>query len=180
MRFVALLGSPNASGRTRVVADAVADPIRAADCQVETLALAGEPRTASILDECDRADGLLVGCPVYRGGMAYPLKTLLDHAPRGMWGEETAPLLGKPVGIFMTGASHHHYLALDELRRVLCGFFACQVLAPGLYFCSADFDENGALSAEAAGLAAAYGEALVSFGAAVRGSKPIQALRPQV
>jgi FMN reductase len=99
--------------------------------------------------------------------------------PRGMWGETIAPLLGKPAGIFMTGASLHHYLAVDELRRVLCGFFACQVLAPGLYFSPADLTGDGALSGAAAGTAALYGEALVSFGTAVRASETIQALRPQ-
>jgi FMN reductase len=163
-----------------VVADAIAAGVAEADGSVDVVALADGAPTEAVLDACDRADGLLLGCPVYRGGMAYPLKTLLDHAPRGMWGEATAPLLGKPAGIYMTGASHHHYLAVDELRRVLCGFFACQVLAPGLYFCSADFTGDGRLSDDAAGLAAQYGEALVAFGAAVRGSKAIQALRPQV
>lgn len=179
MRFAALLGSPNAAGRTRVVADAIAEGVAGADGSMQVISLADESAIESVLDACDCADGLIMGCPVYRGGMAYPLKTLLDHMPRGMWGETTAPLLGKPVGIYMTGASHHHYLAVDELRRVLCGFFACQVLAPGLYFCSADFRDDSRLSDEAAGLAAQYGEALVPFSAAVRGSKAIQALRPQ-
>jgi FMN reductase len=180
MNIVALLGSPNAAGRTRTVADAITSGVTAADGRVEVIALAGEPGPEPIIEACDRADGLIVGCPVYRGGMAYPLKTLLDRMPRGMWGETTAPLLGKPVGIYMTGASHHHYLAVDELRRVLCGFFASQVLAPGLYFCTADFGDDGGLSDEAAATAAGYGEALVAFGVAVRGSKAVQALRPQV
>ena len=77
------------------------------------------------------------------------------------------------------GASLHDYLAVDELRRVLSGFFACQVLAPGLYFSPADFTGEGGLSGEAGQTAARYGEALVSFGAAIRGSAAIQALRPQ-
>jgi len=178
MKFAALLGSPNAAGRTRVVADAIASGIVKAAGQLETVSLAGEP-SDGVIDACDGADGLLIGCPVYRGGMAYPLKTLLDHMPRGMWGETRAPLLGKPVGIYMTGASLHHYLAVDELRRVLCGFFACQVLAPGLYFSPGDFTGEDGLSDEAGSTAALYGEALVSFGSAVRGSEAIQALRPQ-
>jgi len=178
MKFIALLGSPNATGRTRLVADAIATGMAKADGQVEMISAADGP-SEQILQACDHADGVLLGCPVYRGGMAYPLKTLLDHMPRGMWGETIAPLLGKPAGIFMTGASLHHYLAVDELRRVLCGFFAAQVLAPGLYFSPADFTEDGVLSDVAAGTAALYGEALVSFGSAVRASEAIQALRPQ-
>jgi FMN reductase len=178
MKFVGLLGSPNATGRTRLVADAIGSGIVKAAGQVDMLSVAGES-SDRLIEACDGADGLLVGCPVYRGGMAYPLKTLLDHMPRGMWGETRAPLLGKPVGIYMTGASLHHYLAVDELRRVLCGFFACQVLAPGLYFSPADFTGEGGLSDEAGETAALYGEALMSFGPAVRGSEAIQALRPQ-
>jgi FMN reductase len=178
MKFIALLGSPNAAGRTRLVAEAIATGIGKADGQVDMISVAGGP-SEEIIQACDHADGLLFGCPVYRGGMAYPLKTLLDHMPRGMRGETVAPLLGKPAGIFMTGASLHHYLAVDELRRVLCGFFACQVLAPGLYFSPADFTGEDGLSGEAGQTAALYGEALVSFGAAVRGSAAIQALRPQ-
>ena len=178
MKFVGLLGSPNATGRTRLVAEAIAAGIVKAAGQVEMLSVAGGPPD-EIIEACDGADGLLIGCPVYRGGMAYPLKTLLDHMPRGMWGETRAPLLGKPAGIYMTGASLHHYLAVDELRRVLCGFFACQVLAPGLYFSPADFAGEDGLSDQAGQTAALYGEALMAFGSAVRGSEAIQALRPQ-
>lgn len=178
MKFIGLLGSPNATGRTRLVADAVARGIAKANGQVEMLSLADKP-PAQVIEACDNADGLLIGCPVYRGGMAYQLKTLLDHMPRGMRGETIAPLLGKPAGIYMTGASLHHYLAVDELRRVLCGFFACQVLAPGLYFSPADFAGDADLSDEASKTASLYGEALVSFGQAVQGSEAIQALRPQ-
>jgi len=178
MKFIGLLGSPNPAGRTRLVADAIATGIAKANSQVEMISLAGEP-PAQVVEACDSADGLLIGCPVYRGGMAYPLKTLLDHMPRGMWGETIAPLLGKPAGIYMTGASLHHYLAVDELRRVLCGFFACQVLAPGLYFSPADFTDEDGLSEEAGDTAALYGEAMVSFGSAIRSSQAIQALRPQ-
>jgi FMN reductase len=178
MKFIGLLGSPNATGRTRLVADAIASGIIKAEGQVEMISVAGEP-SDGLIDACDDADGLLIGCPVYRGGMAYPLKTLLDHMPRGLWGETRAPLLGKPAGIYMTGASLHHYLAVDELRRVLCGFFACQVLAPGLYFSPADFTDEGGLSEEAGDTASLYGEALMAFGSAIRGSEAIQALRPQ-
>jgi FMN reductase len=178
MKVIGLLGSPNATGRTRLVADAIASGIVKAAGQVEMVSVAGES-SDRLIEACDDADGVLIGCPVYRGGMAYPLKTLLDHMPRGLWGETRAPLLGKPAGIYMTGASLHHYLAVDELRRVLCGFFACQVLAPGLYFSPADFADEAGLSEEAASTAALYGEALMSFGSAIRSSEAIQALRPQ-
>ena len=89
MRFAALLGSPNAAGRTRVVADAIAEGVAGADGSMQVISLADESAIESVLDACDRADGLIMGCPVYRGGMAYPLKTLLDHMPRGMWGDRS-------------------------------------------------------------------------------------------
>jgi multimeric flavodoxin WrbA len=42
MRFTGLLGSPNATGRTRLVADAIASGIVKAAGQVEMLSVAGE------------------------------------------------------------------------------------------------------------------------------------------
>jgi alkanesulfonate monooxygenase SsuD/methylene tetrahydromethanopterin reductase-like flavin-dependent oxidoreductase (luciferase family) len=83
MKFIALLGSPNAVGRTRLVAEAIATGVGQANGQVDMISVAGGP-SDEIIQACDGADGLLFGCPVYRGGMAYPLKMLLDHMPRGM------------------------------------------------------------------------------------------------
>jgi NAD(P)H-dependent FMN reductase len=127
MKFIGLLGSPNAAGRTRLVGQAIASGIGKANGQVDMISVAGGP-SDEIIQACDHADGLLLGCPVYRGGMAYPLKTLLDHMPTGMWGETLAPLLGKPAGIYMTGRpasrlSPEAPRAVENLRGLVTGHY---------------------------------------------------------
>ena len=44
---------------------------------------------------------------------------MLENFQRGKWGEETAPLQGKAAAVVLTGASGHHFLAVDGLRNVL-------------------------------------------------------------
>ena len=56
MKFIGLLGSPNPAGRTRLVADAIATGIAAANGQVEMISLAGEP-PAEVVEACRRGPG---------------------------------------------------------------------------------------------------------------------------
>lgn len=51
MKFVGLLGSPNATGRTRLVADAIASGIVKAAGHVDMFSVAGEP---SVLQRADQ------------------------------------------------------------------------------------------------------------------------------
>ena len=69
----------------------------------------------------------------------------------------------------LTGATPHHYLAVDSLRDVLAGFFAAQVLSPGLYLDHSGYVDGSALTDAARELAAA-----------VRGSATLRGLEPQV
>jgi FMN reductase len=80
---------------------------------------------------------------IYRAGGVFPLKTFLDGVPRGVWGEAAAPLQGKAGAVVLTAASWHHLLAVDGLRGVLAGFFATQVLSPGLYLPNDVFVDGG-------------------------------------
>jgi FMN reductase len=96
-----------------------------------------------------------------------------------MWGEPTAPLRGKPAAIAMTGASLHHFLALNDLRAVLSVFFAAHVLPPGLYVPRDGFDEPGtslqdpyAKQADLTGRALAESANLLSRSTALRQLEP--------
>jgi FMN reductase len=89
-------------------------------------------------------------------------------------------LRATPAATVLTGASPHHFLAANDLRNVLAGFFAVQVLAPGLYFDHAAYVDRSTLTPESAALAAAHGAALVDLTAAVRASAALSALTPQV
>jgi FMN reductase len=125
------------------------------------------------------ADAIVFGSPVYRAGHSSLLKGFLERTQRGRYGETEAPLQGKAAAIVLTGASAHHYLAGDELRAVLSGFFAVQVLAPSLYFQASDW-ESDALIAPAHQAAHAAGKALVDLAYAVKSSPHLQGLQPLV
>jgi FMN reductase len=128
----------------------------------------------------EAADGVVLGSPVYRATYSALLKDLLERTERGRWGETTAPLQGKAAAVVLTGASGHHYLALNDLRGVLAGFFAVQVLSPGLYLDHAGYLDRSTLTDDSAALAAAHGAALADLTTAVRASKALSAVTPQI
>jgi FMN reductase len=121
---VAIDGSPVGSGRTATLPRAMAG--------TGALSVAGDG-IGAVVEAVEQADAVVFGSPVYRASCAHPLKHLLDELPRGMWGKTRAPLQGKAVCIVATAASLHHFLALDDPRSVLAGFFAAHVVPPGLY-----------------------------------------------
>jgi FMN reductase len=178
IRVLALDGSPAGGGRTRTVIDAILAGASAAGAHADVVTLAGTsvPDAVSALAA---ADAFVFASPVYRASFASPLKALLDGLPRGMWGETEAPITGRAVAVALTGATWHHYLALDGLRSVLAGFFAAHVLSPGLYVPGEGFDEHKALRAEVAQDAGGQGGALVALAEAVAASPPLREIRPQ-
>jgi len=145
---------------------------------VDALELANKLATEEVLERMDGADAFVFASPVYRARAAFPLKHLLDAVPRGMWGETTAPLQGKACAVVLTGATLHHFLAVDDLRSVLSSFFAIQVLSPGLYLPASAFVDRDTLDGENRALAEQHGHALASLAKAVRESREISSLRP--
>jgi FMN reductase len=177
MHVLAIDGSPQGGGRTRTALDAVLHGAADAGATTEVVGLATGIDAA--LARLDAADALVFGSPVYRASFATPLKELLDHSPRGMWGETEEPLRAKPAGLVLTGATFHHYLAVDGLRNVLAGFFAMHVLSPGLYVPSEGYDEAKALLPAYVDLAASQGRGLVELATAVAAGSTLREIRPQ-
>jgi FMN reductase len=175
--ILAVDGSPTGGGRTRTAIEAVARAGEPFGARVETIALAEPDGPERALQALESADALVFGAPVYRAAAAAPLKQLLDLIPRDNL-ERRSPLAAKPVAIVQTGASLHHFLALDGLRNVLAGFFAAHVIAPGLYVPRDGFGESGLLEPYAA-QAQTQGEALVELTFAVNAGVALAAVRPQ-
>jgi FMN reductase len=148
----------------------------AATTQVEL----SEAGVDAVIAQFAAADAVVFGSPVYRATYSALLKDLLERTERGKWGEKTAPLQGKVAATVLTGASGHHYLAVGHLRDVLSGFFAVQVLAPGLYFDHGGYVDRSTLTEDSATLAAAHGAALADLAAAVKGSDALQVITPQI
>jgi FMN reductase len=180
VRVLALDGSPQGGGRTDVVLRAVLAACEAQGAaSTAVLGLADEAGLTAALEAVGEADAFVLGSPVYRASYATPMKAFLDRLPRGMWGETTAPVTGRAVALVCTGATWHHYLALDGLRSVMSGFFAAHVLTPGLYVPREGFDDDGALTGRLAGAADATGRGLVELARAVAASEVLGAVRPQ-
>ena len=191
-----VVARPSAPSRTSTLVEAVlaaATAEGAADARVivlgeRVMAFAdGTPAenqsgdTRVVLEAVDAADALVFGTPVYRATMAGEMKNLLDLLPRGSFDGAAQALRAKPVAIAATGATAHHFLALDSIAAILRGFFAAYVVPPGVYACHADFDADGRLASESVSEAAwSTGKALVALERAIRASPALRAVEPQV
>ena len=179
LRIVGIAGGPEAGGRTATAVAGVLAGAAAKGAETELLELSATS-TADAVAAVDAADAVVLGSPVYRATYRSLLKNVLENLERGTWGESTAPLQGKAAAVVLTGASGHHFLAVNNLRDVLAGFFAVQVLSPGLYFDHDAYVDRGTFTDESTALTAAHGAALHDLAVAVRASEAIGALRPQV
>ena len=180
MLVVAVIGSPHAGGRTRVAVDAVLGGAVAEGAEVRVHELA-DTATPDVLAAMGEADAVVFGSPTYRADIAAQLKGLLDQTPRGAAYESGDPLRGTVCATVLTGASDHHFLAVEKVRGILGGFFGAQLLSPGLYLAAGAFTDGGkALTDDAGGLADRHGRALVELATAVRASTWLRDLRPLV
>jgi FMN reductase len=178
-RVVGLAGGPEAGGRTSTAVAGLLAGAAAAGAETELVEL-GSTALPEVLARIDAADAVVVGSPVYRATYSSLLKGVLEGTERGRWGETTAPLQGKAAAVVMTGAGMYHYLAVDGLRSVLAGFFAAQVLSPGLFLDHTAYVDRTTMTDETVALTAAHGAALVDLAAAVRASAALSAITPQI
>ena len=177
--IVAVVGGPDAGGRTSTAVAGVLAGAADAGARTSLLELSQTP-LVEVVAAMEAADGVVFGSPVYRATYSALLKDLLERTERGRWGEQTAPLQGTAAATVLTGASGHHFLATNDLRNVLAGFFAVQVLSPGLYLDHSGYLDRATLNADSTALTAAHGAALADLTAAVRASKALGAITPQV
>ncbi|GAB3423337.1 hypothetical protein GCM10027435_29180 [Haloparvum alkalitolerans] len=148
-----------------------------------------EGDTADALARIVEADAYVVGTPVYRGSVSGALKNLLDMVPRGMWQGDVAPFEDAAVGLVATGATNHHYLAIDQELRPLFAFFGAHTVGGSVYATDgafadregADGDDEGPVldDADVAGRLATLGTATVDLSRAVEGSDALGGLGPQ-
>jgi FMN reductase len=174
-----LVGGPDPGGRTSTAVAGVLAGAAAAGAKT-TLWELSQQEQAETAAAMAAADAFVFGSPIYRATYSALLKGVLEATERGRWGEKTAPLQGKAAATVLTGASMHHYLATNDLRNVLAGFFAVQVLSPGLYLDHAGYVDRTTLTEESAALATAHGTALFDLATAVRASATLRAVTPQV
>ena len=193
--LLGIVGSVSADSRTRtaveVALDAAADRdgvetdvLHLADYDLETADGRGidsyEGDTAAALDAIVEADAYVVGTPVYRGSYSGALKNLLDMVPRGQWQGDVAPFEDAAVGLVATGATDHHFLAVDQELRPAFAFFGAHAVG-GATYASGDAFEDGELAdADIRERLATLGEATVELAAAIDGSAALGSLGPAI
>jgi FMN reductase len=178
LSLVGIAGGPEAGGRTSTAVAGVLAGAAAGGASTSLIEL-GSVALPEVTAAIGAADAVVFGSPVYRATYSALLKGLLESTERGRWGEKSAPLQGKAAATVVTGASGHHFLAVNDLRNVLAGFFAVQVLSPGLYLDHSGYLDRSTLTEDSAALAAAHGAALVDLATAVRSSSALRGLAPQ-
>ena len=179
VRVLGVVAGPEPGGRTATAVAGVLAGAEEAGAATSLLELSAAGAGA-VITAFGSADAVVFGSPVYRATYSALLKDLLERTERGKWGETTAPLRGTVAATVLTGASGHHHLAVGDLRNVLAGFFAVQVLSPGLYLDHGGYVDRSTLTAQSAALAAAQGAALADLARAVRDSPALQEVTPQI
>jgi FMN reductase len=179
VNVLGVVAGPEPGGRTATAVAGVLAGAGKGGATTSQLELS-ESGAEAVIAAFGTADAVVFGSPVYRATYSALLKDLLERTERGRWGEKSAPLQGKVAATVLTGASGHHFLAVGHLRDVLAGFFAVQVLSPGLYFDHGGYVDRSTLTEDSAALAAAHGAALADLAAAVKASGALQAITPQV
>src|SRR5438045_5371622 len=133
-RLLMVVGAATPPGRLAAAVAAAAEAVRGdyEDINIDVMNLAEAPidacdgrpldrygaETRQAVDRIAAAAAVLIAAPVYRASFPGVLKNLLDIVP-------VEALQGKPGGIVASGASAHHYLAVDtQLRQVLGSFGA--------------------------------------------------------
>jgi NAD(P)H-dependent FMN reductase len=154
MLVLAICGSVALSRRTRTLLEAglAAAAACGADVETDLLDLHDTP-----LDICDgrpdaeysagtqaavarvvAADAYLIGTPIYRAAYTGALKNLFDLTPREQ-------LAGKVAGLLATGATDHHFLAVEHELRPVLSFFRCHTVPGVVYAAHRHFNPDGSL-----------------------------------
>ena len=138
MLVVSISGSPSTRSRSGVVlkhaAQWLADhgvsvnAVRIQDFDAEDLLYArfDSPQVIAFIDAVAKADGLLIGTPVYKASFSGALKTLLDLLPeRSLHGKVVLPLA--------TGGSIAHMLAVDYALKPVLSALKAQEMLHGIF-----------------------------------------------
>ncbi|MFD7862069.1 NADPH-dependent FMN reductase [Streptomyces sp. NPDC059783] len=174
-------GSPSATSRTSRLLRHLDDRLR--DQGHEVIALEarslppdallggdfGHPAVVGVADLFARADGVVIGTPVYKAAYSGLLKSLLDVLPQ-------YALAGKTVLPLATGGSVAHVLAIDyALRPVLSSMGAAHIV-PGWFTLDKDITvgRDGSLTV-APDSAEALGQVTDAFSAALGGRQAVLA-----
>jgi len=179
--ILSVSGSPSATSRTARLLrhlderlrqqghDVVALDVRSLPADALLGADIRHPAIAEAAALFDRADGVVIGTPVYKAAYAGLLKSLLDLLPQ-------YALTGKTVLPLATGGSTAHVLAIDYALRPVLSSMGASHIVQGWFTVDKDISvgDDGTLTV-APGAAEALAQVTDSFSAALGGRATVLA-----
>ncbi|KAF1042887.1 NAD(P)H-dependent oxidoreductase [Xylophilus sp.] len=160
LHIVAVVGNAAERSRTRLLAQAITDPLvaglgRGTDVQLRTLELYRlapsigiashgaelPPAGREALETIASADLLVAVTPVYKGSYSGLFKHLFDLL-------DPEALVGRPVLLAANGGSDRHALVVDHQLRPLFAFFRALTVPSAVYAAEADFDGYAGIRSE--------------------------------
>lgn len=193
-KLLGIVGSLSQPSKTRTAVEvALEAAARAYDVETEVLHLAeydlatADGRkmkaytgdTAKALEKIVGSTAYLIGTPVYRAAYSGVLKNLLDLVPRGMWQADVAPFENSAVGLIATGATAHHYLAVEKELGPVLAFFGAHLVGSGVYAYGEHFEGSDLVDGAVRGRLETLGKATVELSRAITGSEHLASLGPQ-
>ncbi|WUD72155.1 NADPH-dependent FMN reductase [Streptomyces sp. NBC_00510] len=167
-------GSPSPTSRTNRLLRHLDDRLRrqgheVTPLEVRTLpaeALLGadsrHPAIVTVAEQFTRADGIVIGTPVYKAAYSGLLKSLLDLLPQ-------YALSGKTVLPLATGGSIAHVLAIDYALRPVLSSMGASHIVPGWFTLDRDIASEEGVPVLAPTSAEALGNVTDQFSAALSG-----------
>jgi FMN reductase len=166
-------GSPSATSRTgrllrhldqRLTAhghEVIALDVRTLPAEALLGADVRHPAIVRVAEQFARADGVLIGTPIYKASYSGVLKALLDLLPQ-------YALTGKTVLPLATGGSTAHVLAIDYALRPVLNSMGAAHIVQGWFTLDKDITvrEDGSLTVAPA-TAEALGQVVDQFSAAL-------------
>ncbi|MEM0343879.1 MAG: flavodoxin family protein [Thermoplasmata archaeon] len=176
MKVLAINGSPRRGGNTAAMIDAATDELRAAGIEVEVVSLADhdvkpctgcercakqpwdcpiEDDALPLLRKMVEADGVLMGSPVYCGGVTAQLKALMD---RSIVPYQAGELKGKVAGAIAVGGGKHGGQEMTISQLYTYFLMMDMIIAPaegGYYGAMGTGDGKGEVRQDEDGIASA-------------------------
>jgi len=115
----------------------------------------------AVVDAVERADGLVIGCPVFQGSYPGLFKHVFDLI-------EPGALRNRPVLLTAVGGGLRHSLVVEHQLRPLFGFFEACTISTAVYASAAEFAAGEPFPPM---IAARLANAVEQFAAIVRGRR---------
>lgn len=91
--------------------------------------------TQKVIEKISKADGFIIGTPIFQASLTGALKNLLDLI-------SPTVLRGKVIGFVATGGTYQHFLVIENQLKPIAGYFKAYVVPEFVYAHREHFNKN--------------------------------------